>query len=101
MFATLSHTRRFLYVELHQPYANDYNPDYKGVAIRMMGDLSTCTSTRAVATHLSGDSKAQYLLNAPDPTGAALGSKYEDPFRRVTVILEDWTGSQAIIRVIA
>lgn len=65
------------------------------------GDLSTCTSTRAVATHLDGDGKAQYLLNSPDPTGVAVGSKFEDPLRRVTVILEEWTGSQVTIRVIA
>jgi hypothetical protein len=65
------------------------------------GDLSTCTSTRAVATHLDGEGKPQYLLNSPDASGAAVGSKFEDPLRRVTVILEEWSGSQATIRVIA
>lgn len=91
----------YYYVELHQPYANDNTPDFKGIAVRLMGDLSTCTSTRAVATHLDGEGKPQYLLNSPDPSGAAVGSTFEDPLRRVTVILEEWSGSQATIRVIA
>jgi hypothetical protein len=91
----------YLYVELHQPYRNDNNPALKGLAIRMMGDLSTCTSTRAVATHLDADGKHKYLLDTPDPTGTLLGSKFEDPLRRVTVILEEWSRSQAVVRVIA
>lgn len=65
----------------------------------MMGDLSACTSTRAVATHLDADGNPKYLLDTPDPTGVAAGSKFEDALRGVTVILEEWTRSQAIIRV--
>lgn len=94
-------TDRFYYIELHQPYANDNNPEFKGIAVRMMGDLSTCTSTRAVATHLDAEGKPQLLLNTPDPAGAAVGSKFEDSLRRVTVVLEQWTLSQAVVRVIA
>lgn len=33
-----AHTCSFFYVELHQPYANDNTPDYKGIAIRLMGE---------------------------------------------------------------
>ena len=91
----------YLYVELHQPYRNDNNPSYKGIAIRMMGDLSTCTSTRAVPTHVDAEGKPKYLLDTPDPTGTLLGSRYDDPLRRVSVILEEWTRSQAVVRVIA
>lgn len=93
--------RSYLYVELHQPYRDENNPTNKGVAIRMMGDLSTCTSTRAVPTHLDAEGKPKYLLDTPDPTGTLLGSRFDDPYRRVTIILEEWTRSQVVVRVIA
>lgn len=89
----------YLYIELHQPYRNDANPTYKGVAIRMMGDLSTCTSTRAVAAYVDADGKPKYLLDTPDATGVALGSRFVDEMRNIEVVLEDWTRSQAVIRV--
>jgi len=65
----------------------------------MMGDLSTCTSTRAVATHLDSEGQLKYLLDTPDPTGAAVGSRFEDQLRGVEVVLEEWTRSEVVIRV--
>jgi hypothetical protein len=31
-------THSYYYVELHQPYANDNTPDFKGIAVRLMGE---------------------------------------------------------------
>jgi hypothetical protein len=98
-FVLCSCAHRYLYIEVHQPYRNDNNPSYKGIVIRMMGDTSTCTSTRAVPTHMDADGKLKYLLDTPDPTGVAVGSRYEDPLRGVTVILEEWKRTRAVIRV--
>lgn len=88
----------YYYIELHLPYRNDYNPSYRGVAVRMMGDMADCTSTRAVPTHVA-DGQAQYLLSTPDPDGLKLGSKFEDPLRQVRVVLERWERGTAVVRV--
>jgi hypothetical protein len=88
-----------LYIELHQPYRNDNNPAAKGLAIRMMGGLGNCTSTRAVPTHVTADGKLAWLLDTPDPTGTAVGSSFTDGLRNVQVVLEEWTRAQAVIRV--
>lgn len=88
----------WLYIELHQPYKNDYEANAGGLAIRMMSDLTNCTSTRMVQTYASGG-QANYLLTKPDPTGATPGSKYEDLFRGVRVVLESWHRTRATIRV--
>jgi hypothetical protein len=90
---------RYLYIELHQPYRNDHEPTVRGIAIRMMGDLSKCTSTRAVPLFVDSSGKQQYLLNTPDPTGVAVGSRYEDPVRGVSVVLEEWSRAKAVVRI--
>jgi hypothetical protein len=90
------------YVELHMPFRNDYGSTYRGLAIRMMGELASnnCTSTRQVPTHVEGG-QLKYLLNQPDPSGDKLGSKFVDTLRGVTVILERWTNTSAVVRIIA
>eukprot|EP00879_Flechtneria_rotunda_P018491 GHRR01019399.1.p1 GENE.GHRR01019399.1~~GHRR01019399.1.p1 ORF type:complete len:100 (+),score=10.25 GHRR01019399.1:219-518(+) len=88
----------FLYIELHQPYKNDYKSAYKGIAIRMMGKLSACTSTRQVPTHVE-DGNLKYLLNKADPTGVQAGSRFEDTFRGVRITLERWDRARAVVRV--
>jgi hypothetical protein len=96
------HCCSWYYVELHMPFRNDYGSTYRGVAIRMMGELASnnCTSTRQVPTHVEGG-QLKYLLNQPDPSGDTLGSKFVDTLRGVTVILERWTNTSAIVRIIA
>eukprot|EP00882_Tetradesmus_deserticola_P018606 GHRQ01019984.1.p1 GENE.GHRQ01019984.1~~GHRQ01019984.1.p1 ORF type:complete len:112 (+),score=21.05 GHRQ01019984.1:1-336(+) len=88
------------YVELHMPFRNDYDAVTRGLVIRMMGELasSSCTSTRQVPTHIE-DGQLRYLLNRPDPSGDTRGSKFVDSFRGVTIVLEKWTNTSAIIRI--
>jgi hypothetical protein len=90
--------RSWLYVELHQPYGNDYEASYRGVAIRMFGELANCTSTRIMPTH-SVNGVQKYLLDTPDPTGVAPGSVYQDQLRGVRIVLERWTRSRAVVRI--
>lgn len=90
----------YYYVELHQPYSDDMDAGNAGIAVRMMGDLSSCTSTRQVPTHMDGPN-TRYLLNMPDPTGAQLGSTFVDELRGVRIVLEAWSRSQAVVRVTA
>jgi hypothetical protein len=89
-------------VELHMPFRNDYGSTYRGVAIRMMGELasSNCTSTRQVPTHVEGG-QLKYLLNQADPLGDTLGSRFVDTLRGVTVVLERWTNTSAVVRIVA
>lgn len=96
-----SRSRRFLVIELFQPYANDANPTLKGVAVRHMGSLANCTSTHAAPTHAAPDTPGglAYLLSTPDPAGAAPGSRFEDGLRSVSVVLESWSRARAVVRV--
>jgi hypothetical protein len=88
----------WLYIELHQPYRNDYAATTSGIAIRMMGEMTSCTSTRLVPVYASGG-RANYLLTQPDRAGQKPGSKYEDVFRGVRVVFESWDRARAVVRV--
>lgn len=48
---------------------------------------------------MNSEGQLKYLLDTPDPTGVAVGSRFEDQLRGVEVVLEEWTRSEVVIRV--